>query len=112
MTIAEIIEAAESYEEDYEVVGIRTQEIPFELGAISHLSKVWYDGEETDDFLEGICCTSINSHSVKMHSSEHDSWSGYYYGDYAAIVCGNEYTMGEDDGEVVIMDAVVVKILK
>jgi hypothetical protein len=112
MTIAEIIKAAESYKQDYEIVAIRTQEIPFELGETSHLSKVWVDGTETDECLDGISGTHIDSRSVRMHSSEHNAWSGYYYGDYTAIICGNEYTIGEDDGEVVIMDAVVVKILK
>lgn len=112
MTISEIKVAAEKFIGEYAVVAIRTQEVAFDLGEISHNSKVWDNGDETDEELDGISATNINSRMVKMHSSEYDSHSGYYYGKHMAIIIGNRYEMGEDDGEVIIQDATVVEILK
>ena len=38
-------------EDEYEYIGVRVQEQPFELGEIDHISKIWIDGEETDEDL-------------------------------------------------------------
>ena len=89
---------------NYEFVGVRVQEVPFELGAIDHKSHVWIDGEETDEELDGICTCKVDRLKCK-------SYEGYYVGDHAAIICGNEGEYGEDDGEIIIRDAEVVKIL-
>lgn len=102
MTVEEIREIAEKYSMDYEKVCIRTQEVPFELGEMTHESSVWVDGEETDETLGGVCATDCNSSRVKCHLD------GTYYRDYAAIVCGNDYEYGEDEGEIILHDAVVV----
>ena len=102
MTVEEIKEIAEKYSMDYEKVCIRTQEVPFELGEMTHESSVWVDGEETKETLGGVCATDCNSRCVKCHVD------GTYYGDYAAIVCGNDYEYGEDEGEIILHDAVVV----
>ena len=112
MKIKEIREIAEQYKNEYEAVAVRTQEEEFKLGTIGHLSKIWDNGEETEIELNGISATDIESEAVKMHSEEHDLRSGYYYGDHLAIIVGNNYTMGEDDGEVIITDAEVIEILK
>ena len=110
MTMQDILDRAEKYADNYEVVAIRTQEQPFELGSILHCSKVWIDGDETDEEIDGISATSITSSAVKKHSDDHGF--DYYYGHYTAIVCGNDYERGEDIGEVIIKGAVVVEILK
>ena len=106
MTVAEIREIAEKYSMDYEKVCIRTQEVPFELGEMTHESKVWVDGDETEDTVGGVSATDCNSGAVKNHTN------GYYYGKYTAIVCGNDFEHGEDDGEIILKDAVVVEIIK
>jgi len=89
------------WDEDYSFIGIRVQETPFELGTINHKSLVWEDGNETDEELEGICVVDIKY--FKSCSS--------YYGQYVAIICGNNAEIGEDAGELIIQDAVVVEIL-
>lgn len=96
-----LAEVAEELFFDYEVVAIRVQEVPFELGAIDHVSSVWEDGEETDEELDGIC--AIRAKDVDK--------SDTYFGDHVAIIAGNRYTYGEDIGEVIIEDAEVVEIL-
>lgn len=112
LTIAEIREAAKKYEGEYEVIAIRTQEVdPFEIGEMNHKSQVWEDGEETDENLDGVCATDIGSFGVKMHSNEYDHRSGFYFGEYQAIIGGNHYKLGEDDGEVIISDPVVLEII-
>ena len=85
---------------DYEFIGIRVQEQAFELGSISHLSHVWDDGEDTGVELDGICVCRLNRLGREQ-----------YFGDHAAIICGNEAEYGEDDGELVIRDAEVVKVI-
>ena len=96
-----LAEVAEELFFNYEVVAIRVQEVPFELGAIDHVSSVWVDGEETDEELDGIC--AIRAKDVDK--------SDTYFGDHVAIIAGNRYTYGEDIGEVIIEDAEVVEIL-
>lgn len=97
----EVMERIEDYAWDYEVVGIRTQSRAFELGAISHLSHVWDDGNDTGVELDGICVVDV--HSLKQACS--------YFGDHVAIIGGNSYEYGEDAGEIIIHDPVVIEIL-
>lgn len=52
--------AAIKADETHETFGIRTQEIPFELGKIYHRSYVWDRGDVTDEELNGICATRID----------------------------------------------------
>ena len=86
---------------EYEFVGVRVQEQGFELGAIEHLSHVWYNGDDTGVELDGVCACKLDRLGVNR-----------YYGDHAAIICGNDAEYGEDDGEIIIRDAVVAKILR
>ena len=86
---------------DYEVIGVRIQEQPFELGEMSHVSHVWDDGEDTGEELNGVC------------ADKHDNLNGghTYFGGHVAIIAGNSYSYGEDPGEVIIEDPVVVEVL-
>ncbi len=85
---------------DYDYIGVRVQEPEFRLGEIDHHSHVWIDGEDTDIELNGICATILSRLGVNE-----------YFGDHVAIVCGNRIEYGEDDGEIIIKDAKVVKII-
>lgn len=85
---------------DYEFVGVRVQEQEFELGTIEHLPHVWDNGDDTGVELDGICVCSLDRMGVNN-----------YFGDHVAIICGNEAEYGEDDGELIIRDAEVVKVI-
>lgn len=85
---------------DYEFVGVRVQEQDFELGTIEHLSHVWDNGDDTGVELDGICACKLDRLGVNQ-----------YYGDHVAIICGNDAEYGEDDGELIIRDAEVVKVI-
>lgn len=92
--------ASDPYRE-YEYIGIRVQEVPFEVGEMSHLSHIWDDGEDTGVELSGICALS----------GEYAHRASSYYGDHIAIVAGNSAEYGEDIGEIIISDAVVLEVL-
>lgn len=107
MTItAEMIKTAKAVSEelfyDYEKFSIRVQDVPFKLGSMEHVSHIWVDGEDSGNELDGICSQDVESLEKYPHE---------YFGEYAAIVAGNEYSYGEDAGEIIIRDPVVVKIL-
>ena len=99
--IEQISEIADELYMDYEVIAVRTQEVPFVLGKMDHVSKVWVDGDETDEDLNGLCAVKVdqidNAHT--------------YFGDYIAVIAGNHYIYGEDPSEVIISDPIVAKIL-
>ena len=52
-----------------------------------------------------------NSPGVSVIRSDEAELAKDYFGDYVAVVAGNSYTYGEDPGEIVIADAVVVEVL-
>lgn len=105
--IARLKEVADELCYDYEVVSIRVQDPEFELGEMDHKSHVWVDGEETDEELDGVCC--INSQCAdKVFGSR---FFGGYPGEHIAIIAGNRYEGGEDYGEVIIADPIVVEVL-
>lgn len=93
-------ELAEKYFWDYEIIALRVQDVEFSLGNIEHHSQVWIDGDETGEDLNGICATKLDFVG-KVN----------YFGDHAAILAGNQYSYGEDTGEVIIEDAIVLEVL-
>ena len=101
-TINKIKNLVDELELDYEYdyIGVRVQDTPFEIGPIEHLSHVWVDNEDTGEELPGICATRID----KLNAN-------YYYGGHAAIICGYSAEYGEDVGEIIIEDAVVAAVI-
>jgi hypothetical protein len=109
MTTAEIrnLVKENGWNLEYETIAIRTQEQSFELGAIDHQSSVWDNGTETGDLLDGISATTIKSDAgMAQHHN------GYYFGSHTAILGCQRSEMGEDIGEVIMEDAVVLYIIK
>lgn len=96
-------EVAENYFWDYEKIGIRVQEEPFELGRISHCSHIWDDGEDTGEELDGICAQDVNQFGTPYQLE--------YFGYHVAVLGCNAYTYGQDSGEIVMEDAEVLAIL-
>lgn len=85
---------------EYETYAIRVQLEPFALGPIDHVSKVWVDGEETDEELPGVCTVKAEAYQPGYYDGEHIAILGCYYSE-----------MGEDLGEIIMMDAEVVEII-
>lgn len=99
--IRRVKELADELFYDYEIVGIRVQDVPFSLGKMEHRSHALIEGEDTGIELPGV--SVIRSDEAELAKD--------YFGDYVAVVAGNSYTYGEDPGEIVIADAVVVEVL-
>lgn len=93
---------------DYYMVGIRCQEVPFELGEIDHVSHVWEDGEDTGEELAGVCVIEAGSARRVFEGR----FAVEYPGDYVAIVASNCGYNGDDYGELVLENAEVIEILK
>lgn len=105
-----IEQVKDEYGWDYGYIGIRTQDEAFALGKLSHRSHVWDDGDDTGEELDGVCATDINSPSIRAHCD--DAINGCYFGDHCAIIAGNSAEWGEDEGEIVISDPVVIHIIR
>lgn len=114
MTTSELKTLIETVTEDdlHCYFGVRTQDEPFEMGAMDHVSHVWVDGEETDEELDGVSVTDIDSRKLRMHCDDYNALEGRYAGSHCAIIAGNRAEMGEDEGEIVIQDPVVIYIIK
>ena len=67
-----------------------------------HNSRVWIDGEETDEWLLGTCAISINCDGKNV---------GHYCGDRVALISGARVGYGEDEGEIILADARIVRWL-
>ena len=107
--IQSIVEKLNLYE-DYEYVGIRTQEESFELGTIVHESLIWDNGEMTDETLNGISVTDAKDHkALTQHTGEH-ARSSYFGSNHAIIVSNSLVGYGEDFGEMIVANAKVVYI--
>ena len=89
---------------EYEVIGIRVQEVEFQLGEMDHVSHIWDDGEDTGEELDGVCAVSSTEADRVFQMLD-------YYGDHVAIIAGNDYSWGQDYGEIIIRDPVVVEVL-
>lgn len=103
-------EVAEELYFDYEMIGIRVQDVPFELGEINHLSHVWDDGEDTGEELCGICVIDYKE-IESLVERQRKGFCGGYPGTHVAIIAGNYGMSGEDFGELIIEDAEVIEIL-
>ena len=89
---------------EYEVIGIRVQEEEFQLGEMDHVSHIWDDGEDTGEELDGVCADSSTEADRVFQMLD-------CYGDHVAIIAGNDYSWGQDYGEIIIRDPVVVEVL-
>ena len=101
--------AAIKADEIHETFGIRTQDVPFEMGEIDHKSVVWIDGEITDEELDGVCATDIDPDDIVKSLSRHAN--GGYEGEHIAILAGSYAASGDDPFEVVMENPDVIAIL-
>lgn len=89
---------------EYEAVGVRVQDVPFAPGPMAHRSHVWDNGDDTGEELPGVS-------AMRWDSIDAAQRNGYYYGDHVAVIASNSWDYGEDAGEIVIHDPIVIEIL-
>lgn len=101
-------EAIKNALEKYDHVGLRTVDSGHDPLAPS---RVWVDGEPTEEFLDGVSVTDVLSPDVwSLHQFEPPNWrrGGYYSGDEVYVVGSNYAEQGEDIGEKILKDAQIV----
>lgn len=104
--IAAIVAAAE-----YTVYGVRAHRAEAEVGAYLGKSRVWVDGEMTDDELGGISTIKVTDEAsiakaIGLLRREY-CWGGAQI----VLVGGHEGEWGEDAGEYIISDNVCLAVL-
>lgn len=97
-----------SIDEDglYAYIGIRVQDDAYGLHVgqtVEHSSHVWVDGEDTEDELDGVC--AINYEAIRFVNAE-------YFGDTIIVLGSQNAEYGEDVGEIIMQDAVVLAVVE
>lgn len=94
----------------YGYYGIRVDyDVAYNVGDHTATSRDWEDNEPTDNYLGGTCCVGIAyvddiDRAIQIANT--------YYGDHVYLIGGDSMEYGEDDGEYIIKDAVVVAVLQ
>lgn len=94
---------------NYEYIGIRVQIKSQKIGdIITHKSSVWHDGEELTEKFNGICVIDLDD------AKNYPNYFGGYEGDYILLLGTNNLgdTYGQDYGELVFIDPVVLQVHK
>jgi len=94
--------------EAYDYVGYRVvykDKESYKIGDTPNRSRVWIDGEPTDELLSGASAISIDKLSYT-----YDGYEGYL-GDTILILGSNNAEGGNDPGEIVMIDAVVLAVI-
>lgn len=105
-----IMRAGGEAPEDFDFVGYRTVEAGVDPLAPS---RVWEDDKPTGEYLPGVSVTDVNYPAAKsMHGMAAPNYrEGLYFGDETYMIGGNKAVRGEDPGEFVISDPVIIKQL-
>ena len=86
------------------MLAIRYEETEREIGELLDNSRVWVDGEPTEEYLDG---TSVLIEAQDRFSGQ--QYSGVFPIKY--LVEGRWVADGEDDGEVILEGCTIVKKL-
>lgn len=103
--IQNIIDRIEEIKDEceYEYIGVRIQEDEFTEGEILDNSYVWDDGEWTDEELDGTCAVNLDDAKLTLTNG--------YFGEHVAIIAGDHCEWGQDCGEIIIREAIVIEVL-
>ena len=97
---------------EYIYYGIRIDDdVKYEEGDFASESRIWDNGEPTDEYANGTCCVGIKAGASEEEIQKALKIAEDYYGDDVYLVGGDSMEYGEDAGEYVIKDAVVVSKL-
>lgn len=100
-------------ESDFEYYGIRVDDgIAYQVGDLTADSRVWVDGDPTDDTLDGTSTVGFRFTADASEIAAAIETAQQYFGGRWYLLGGNSAEYGEDAGEVIIKDAEVVAILR
>ena len=113
-TAADIIQSV-LIQRDYDFYGIRVLNDYFgsadmAVGDVLEPSYRWEDGEPTDDELYGTCALAVDENSSidELIATLQKIYG--CLGGKKVLIGGHQAEWGDDDGEIVIRDAVVLAI--
>lgn len=109
--IKEIAKTLDIDSMDYMHIGIRVQEDTYgaKIGdKITHCSKVWVDGDETDEELDGV--SALDPSLVKYFPKLYD-YSAYIGNVVLILGTDNDTEIGEDVGEIIMDQPTVLDII-
>ena len=119
MKASEISEIISSGEFGY--YGIRKDDMQYKVGGVCDNSHSWteYDPEDGSEVvdgmglwdngeLDGTCAIGVTADTIKSVMEQ----SKEYYGKNLYLIASNSKEMGEDAGEYIMSDAVVLAIIK
>ena len=99
---AEIIE-----KQEFDFYGIRAHRgNAVEVGGVCDESMVWDDGECTEDSLDGTCAMLVREGDDLDLAIKGVSKMYVWDNEEIILIAGHYASHGEDDGEIVIRDAV------
>ena len=109
--IVKNIKNQESYKNEYNYYGIRYHYTKKEIGSFIENSKIWIDGEPTDNNHGGVCAIDIDQMIVENFTISEmiENVKQYSYADgEIIIIAGNESIYGDDDNEIIIKNAIKI----
>ena len=98
-------------EGEYEHFGIRAHrgDAPV-VGASLANSRVWVDGECTDEEINGVCATRVTAATLEAIVAR--AKAEYAWGGEPIVLVGGDYVEhGYDDGEIIIRKNVCLAVL-
>lgn len=102
-----MVEAIESImaQGDYDYYGLRVAD-GMAVGQTLEPSRVWDDGIETAELLDGTCAVEVKTGRVERAVRI----ARQYIGTQVALIAGHKAQHGEDSGEIIICDAEVLAV--
>jgi hypothetical protein len=100
-----VLAALDQY--DYDAFGLRVVwEDPPGDGDMLGPSRVWIDGDPTDEYLRGVSAIEVTPRKIDRAL---ELITGYL-GKHVILVGANSFEYGEDEGEIVLIDAQVLEV--
>ena len=101
---------------DYSYFGIRAIDEVLAVGDTCQNSRVWDDGDATEETLEGASATKITLNgytdtAIKTALEAAEKANKPYYADHHYVIASDNMEYGEDMNEIILKDAVVIAII-
>lgn len=98
---------------EYAYCGIRVDDdVNYSVGDQTAPSRIWADGDPTEDTLNGTSCIGLRTDAGAEDIAAALDAADSYYGNRLYLIAGDSMEYGEDAGEYIIRDAVVIAIIK
>ena len=93
----------------YGYVGIRVDnDVAYSIGDDVAASRVWDVYGATDEMLDGTSCIGLDGSNAEQALRI----IGQYRGNRIYIIAGHDMDYGEDVGEIIIRDAVIIAVVE